>query len=261
MLHRLEDVVDRHHSEQMAAVIDHRHCHEPVALNELGDVLAVGLRPDCHRSGDHHLVEPGAGPGEDQLPKRDHADQSLSHIHDVDVVEVVDVLMQAAQRFDRLAGRHAAGKACRFHRHEAAGGVCGKPEHLEDLVDRVVLQGLEDVGAGVRLQLADDVGGLVRRQLEHHGGRLGRRNLLEHIGGGFVVHLLEQISGPGRLQLRDEVGSCLLVDRLENVGGVVGIGLDQGVPLRFVCVEVFLGFPGAAPGQIAQGDRKFAGTV
>ncbi len=103
----------------------------------------------------------------------------------------------------------------------------------------MVLEGADQVGCLVGLHLLDEPGGL------------GGRELLDDVCGRFGSHLVEHVCcGQCCVEVGEQVGGALLVERLEDVGRVVGVLLGDLFPLVLVGIEVQLGVLRVAGGQI-----------
>ena len=81
-----------------------RHRQQVVAFDQLGDLLAVGVGVHRVRGRNHHILEPGARPSEDEIPERHHSGELLAVVGHVDVAEVgAELVVEPPQRLDRLA--------------------------------------------------------------------------------------------------------------------------------------------------------------
>ena len=87
-------------------VVDDRHGQQVVVGDDLGDLVLVGQDADGDRLVDHDLARSASlGRRDDEVAQREHADEPLVVVDDVDVVDRLGVGLQLAQAVDRLARR------------------------------------------------------------------------------------------------------------------------------------------------------------
>ena len=165
----VDDVVDRDAAEQLALLVDHRRRHEVAVLEQLRDVVRVGLGRDARAFRIEDVADGFLRVFGQQARERERAQVPVVAVDDEQAVGLVGQLAAHAQvtqhHFDGDVGAHAH----RVGVHEAAGGVVLEGQHgLQPLAVLLVhrLDELQRYGFG---QVADEVGEIV--ELHVFGGR------------------------------------------------------------------------------------------
>jgi hypothetical protein len=167
----IDHVIDRDQAEQMVLAVHHRHAQQVILGDDARDLLLVHLGLHLDDVPVHQIAQVRPRLRNNQLAQRDNADQAPLAVHDVEIVDhlqVVGVLPQVGQRL--LDGqflrqrKHLAG-------HNAAGGL---GTVAQQLADRLGLAGWHK---------AEQVLGLMLGHIGQDVRRVVRGQHLQQIGG------------------------------------------------------------------------------
>ena len=170
--------------------------------------------------GGHEVAHPAGVRHGEQVAQREHAEQVLAAVDDVDVVDGLHVLGLAAQHRQRLAGGGVGRHLGEGRGHDAAGGVLGVGEQLAHVLGVFLLHERDEPPGAILGQVGDQVGGVVGRHGREQLGGLVVRQVDEQRRLIRRVHLLQGVGGELVLEDAEHGGALLRRELVRDVGDV-----------------------------------------
>src|SRR5579859_675475 len=223
----IDYIIDGHESHEVILLIDDRHSQQVIPGNDPRHLFLVGIGLNFNHILVHKHHQLCTGFGHHQFAQRNHAHQPLLLIHDIQVVdhlEVIRVAPQVSQGFFNgqmlIQRQHLGG-------HDASGSLRAVAQQVADR--------LRFVG---RHQAQQAFGLLLWNVRQNVGGVIGGQQF-QHIGGAFRVEFAQNLVLAFRLDLVQDVGSrfgihvfkhsaCLFhIELFEDIGDVSRVQVGQ----------------------------------
>ena len=215
LTHLVHDVVDGDLAGEPAYGVYHGHGHEVVFLEVDGHLIYRSIRMHLHRVGLHHVLYLRHRRVGDHLLQRKDTLEAVVVVDHIYIIYLVEVCGLPAHFLKALRHRPVLVDGYVFGAHEAAGGVFGVVEEV------------------------DDVGGLLHViDMLDHLLPIFLIEFLDEVDGVVGVEFVDKLADLLRLHVLDEFLTVFLVKLHKHVGFLLLIVYKVEEPLGLLQVEL-----------------------